>query len=312
MSDDLMDGKSNNMSANLGPQLKAAREALGWSVEHAAEQLKWAPRQISALEADDYQILHDIATVRGFVRAYAKLLRLDPAPLMAVLEKQNVLTNEIFPVRRELATPFAKVRLPSMHKRGLSANTWGLMAAIILVIGVVVAGQMGYLKPLSPDLLKPPPALASAPTPAAPSSESINTPINTPITAPTSASAPMIASSQVSGSTGNPALAAQPPAVVPTAVPTAVPTVVPTPPAPVASENVLVLKVLKDSWVQVKTINGNVMLSRLLKEGETETVPMSNPVQVVIGNAAGIEATLRGAPLPLKSGAGNIARLTLQ
>ena len=72
------------------------------------------------------------------------------------------------------------------------------------------------------------------------------------------------------------------------------------------------LKVLKDSWVQVKTINGNVMLSRLLKEGETETVPMSNPVQVVIGNAAGIEATLRGAPLPLKSGAGNIARLTLQ
>jgi cytoskeleton protein RodZ len=73
-----------------------------------------------------------------------------------------------------------------------------------------------------------------------------------------------------------------------------------------------VLKVLKDSWVQVKTINGNVMLSRLLKEGETETVPMSNPVQVVIGNAAGIEATLRGTPLPLKSGAGNIARLTLQ
>jgi cytoskeleton protein RodZ len=308
MNDSVIDAKLNTVSTKLGPQLKVAREAFGWSVEHAAEQLKWAPRQLSALEADDYQILRDIATVRGFVRAYAKLLKLDPAPLIATLEKQNVLTNDVFPVRRELATPFAKVRLPSMHKRGLSANTWGLIAAIILVIGVVVAGQMGYLKPLPPDLLKQPPTLASAPAPtatpapASPSSSSaITTSIPASIPAPTPvsipASSPTIVSSQVPRPTENAALAAKPPSPAP---------------APVSAENVLVLKVLKDSWVQVKTVSGNVMLSRLLKAGETETVPMSNPVQVVIGNAAGIEATLRGTPLTLKSGAGNIARLTLQ
>ena len=64
---------------SVGTRLSAEREALGWSVEQVASQLNLAPRQIQALEQDNYAALPGIASVRGFIRAYAKLLKIDPA-----------------------------------------------------------------------------------------------------------------------------------------------------------------------------------------------------------------------------------------
>jgi cytoskeleton protein RodZ len=61
----------------------AQREAMGWTVEQVADQLKLAVRQVVALEAGDYASLPGPAVVRGFVRAYAKVVKLDAAPLVA-------------------------------------------------------------------------------------------------------------------------------------------------------------------------------------------------------------------------------------
>ena len=72
--------------ASAGAQLKAQREALGWPVEQVADQLKLAPRQVVALEEGDVAALPNLAVVRGFVRAYAKVVRLDAAPLVAMIE----------------------------------------------------------------------------------------------------------------------------------------------------------------------------------------------------------------------------------
>ena len=60
-----------------GQALAAQREAMGWSVEQVADQLKLAVRQVIALEAGDYAALPSPAVTRGFVRAYAKLVKLD-------------------------------------------------------------------------------------------------------------------------------------------------------------------------------------------------------------------------------------------
>ena len=54
-----------------GKTLQSQREAMGWSVEQVADQLKLAPRQVVALEAGDYASLPSPAVTRGFVRAYA-------------------------------------------------------------------------------------------------------------------------------------------------------------------------------------------------------------------------------------------------
>ena len=60
-----------------GQVLAAQREAMGWSVEQVADQLKLAVRQVIALEAGDYASLPSPAVTRGFVRAYAKLVKLE-------------------------------------------------------------------------------------------------------------------------------------------------------------------------------------------------------------------------------------------
>lgn len=73
-----------------GRALREAREARRLTVYEVAQSLKFSPRQIEALEADDYAALPPGATFqRGFVRGYAKLLKLDPAPLLAMLDART-------------------------------------------------------------------------------------------------------------------------------------------------------------------------------------------------------------------------------
>jgi cytoskeleton protein RodZ len=69
-----------------GACLAQARVAHGLSVEGVAQQLKFSPRQIEALEADRYHELAGIAVVRGMVRGYARLVHLDAEPLLAALK----------------------------------------------------------------------------------------------------------------------------------------------------------------------------------------------------------------------------------
>jgi len=70
---------------SVGHLLREGRERMGWSVEDVVSQIKLAPRQIEALEADDFQSLPETAFVRGFVRSYAKVLKLDERPLLDAL-----------------------------------------------------------------------------------------------------------------------------------------------------------------------------------------------------------------------------------
>ena len=62
---------------SAGAELRAAREAAGLTIDAVAQQLKLAPRQVQALEDDDFAQLPGRTFVRGFLRNYARLLHLD-------------------------------------------------------------------------------------------------------------------------------------------------------------------------------------------------------------------------------------------
>ena len=64
-----------------GRVLAAARQARGMTVTEVALRLKFAPRQIEALEADRYEQLPPPTIARGMIRGYAKLLAIAPEPL---------------------------------------------------------------------------------------------------------------------------------------------------------------------------------------------------------------------------------------
>ena len=74
--------------ASPGSLLREARLASGLSIAEVTQSIKFAERQIEAVESDDFDKLPGSTFVRGIIRSYAKLLRLDPEPLLLMLGEQ--------------------------------------------------------------------------------------------------------------------------------------------------------------------------------------------------------------------------------
>lgn len=74
------------VSPSLGTQLRHARETHGYSVADVVQVIRFSAHQIEAIERDDYACLPGATSARGLVRNYAKFLKLDPQPLLALLE----------------------------------------------------------------------------------------------------------------------------------------------------------------------------------------------------------------------------------
>lgn len=65
--------------------LRRRRLETGLSLDDVAQHLKFAPRQIEALEAGDFAHLPAGTFARGMLRGYARLLKLDAASMLAAL-----------------------------------------------------------------------------------------------------------------------------------------------------------------------------------------------------------------------------------
>ena len=309
--------------ALAGAQLKAQREALGWPVEQVADQLKLAPRQVIALEEGDMAALPNLAVVRGFVRAYAKVVKLDAAPLVAMIEVHPAPAQDpAAPVRREISATFSESRFPSMTQRSSNQSTLWIAGAVAVVVAAAFgAYKLGYVPasllsshaeketahaevgPVETTLIKPGQDLTPVQSPSVPL---ISVPPPPGSDTQTGAPAANVASAPA---------AAVPPAVVPapaTATPAAV-----TPPAaaaaPAVGANALVLKVEQDSWVEIRRPGATPLISRMVKAGSTETFDITGPATLVVGKPGVVQATLRGTKLDLPTvQGGTISRVSIK
>jgi cytoskeleton protein RodZ len=127
------DGQDNRSSAvtraTLGVMLREARERLGFSVADVAAQIKFAPRQIEALEADDFKHLPEAAFLRGFVRSYAKILHLDTQALLALMPHTKADATELMPAPVNVPFPVAN----SPQKQNLILLGSALFLAVVAV-----------------------------------------------------------------------------------------------------------------------------------------------------------------------------------
>ncbi len=80
------EGVAATEPATPGVMLRRAREARGLSIADVVQVIRFSTHQIEALERDDYASLPGATSVRGLVRNYARLLKLDAAPLLAQLD----------------------------------------------------------------------------------------------------------------------------------------------------------------------------------------------------------------------------------
>ena len=320
-----------------GATLAAQREAMGWSVEQVAEQLKLAVRQVVAIEAGDYASLPSPAVTRGFVRAYAKILKLDAAPLVAMIKMDEPAPVESGPAaRRERPTSFSHSRFPTHGKRsslplgwiagavvvvaaGAAAWNFGLISlpggdapangeAIVTVpadnAGAGAAGNDATLNPSVPLISVPAPGDANggaAPAAGAPATPAAGTPTG---------QGPAAAAPGANPQAAAPSGAA--PGTAPGSAPTTAATATAAP-AAAAGANTLVLNVREDSWIEVRPQGGKALISRLVKAGSTETVEVPGAATLVVGNPKGVSATLRGAAVELPQLPGRtISRVTLK
>jgi len=299
-----------------GKTLQAQREAMGWSVEQVADQLKLAPRQVVALEAGDYAALPSPAVTRGFVRAYAKLLRIDAAPLVAKIEmnmppEAQAGATASIPRREQRPASFSQSRFPIGGKR--NKVPVGLIAGAVAVIAAgaalwhfgLIPGSRPQSEPDNGAVIETPVApstTGAAPAPAT-TPESLQNPsvplISVPAPAATPGAAP--AATPPAGAATTPA--ATTPAV-PAATTQAAPVVaVPAAAAAAAGGNALVLNVREDAWIGV-VVGGKRVLWREVKAGSLETIDVTGPGMLTVGNPGAVTATLRGAAVNLEQAPG--------
>jgi len=306
-------GVAGMIDSNAAPGkiLAAQREAMGWTVEQVADQLKLAVRQVVAIEAGDSAALPGPAVVRGFVRAYAKIVRLDPIPLVAKISLDAPGPSDATHthLRHNKPSSFSEVRFPSHGKR--AALPIVPILAVVVVVGALAAawhyGLMAKLTNRGESAVAA--STVAAPISAAPATSTplvTNTPstVAAPLTSLQNPSVPLISVPPPSAVTpGSPSAG-----VAPTAAPAAAAATA----TAAAGANALVVTVRDDSWIEIRRSKGAPLISRVVKAGSTESFEISEPVTLVVGRPGGVTATLRGAAVDLPVAGSAAARVSLK
>ena len=96
------------MSEKIGQHLRETRLGLEISLEQAAEETRIRLHYLVALENGDFEQLPSKAHERGFLRAYAEYLSLDPTSLLTNLDQHEELISEHAIPAQEEAVPKEK------------------------------------------------------------------------------------------------------------------------------------------------------------------------------------------------------------
>jgi cytoskeleton protein RodZ len=279
---------------SVGEQLRLAREARGLEVADIAQTLKLGPRQVEALEGGNWKGLPGNTFIRGFVRNYARLIQIDPAPLMAQLD--DVLEKPVNSLGVSEMTPAA------MPHSGSAGSQRSKLFVLIGAGSVVLAalayflmpGDLSSLRESTQSLLdslarKEPEVSTSAPVvtaaePVFPPGATPQQVMNPQVLAPAEIQAPSSANPEVREAGAAPANAPQ-------------------------------MRFLfeKDSWLEVRDRDNKVVFSQKLTAGTEQALSGQGPLSITIGYAPGVRVFWHGQAVDLAPHMrGDVARLVLE
>lgn len=130
-----MDEVHNETDEKPGMQLARIREKKGYSQEYIAIKLHLRVRIIELLEADDYESMPEPVFIKGYLRAYAKLLGLSPEPLLAIF-------NNNFSSERKLEKALWQQSKRESNKGERTAR-W---LTVVVAIGAIIAVSIWWQK----------------------------------------------------------------------------------------------------------------------------------------------------------------------
>lgn len=289
-----------------GSRLKAERESRGLSMSEVAHALKFGIRQIEALESDHYDSLQGTTFLRGFIRSYARYLKLDDAPLLALLDVSAPRTQAeiVVPANMGEATtqPF------------IERNQKWLMLSMALVVVLAVGAYWFTLNGKHGEETEnavPAASAEKAPEEKAPETANVAQP---PVLAPTPVAVvqpePVAAPAATAPLAAAPVLAPPPATVQPApATPAPVPAVAV---GPRPGEKQINLDFDGRSWVEIKDANQRIVFTGEYGTGTHQVVTGKPPFQLWIGKSSVVRIHYNDQKVNLQPHARDeVARLTL-
>lgn len=257
-----------------GARLRQAREAAGLTLESVGQQLRMPVQVVRSLEEEQWQRLGAPVFVRGQLRSYARLLKVDINDLLEQAHIGPVVPPQLV---SHTHTPRARRIAESLGRRALyvgitavlavpvwfatrghfdgTANTPNTASLDVIPAAVPVAG--GDTPPAAPA-----PVSSEPPKPAAPYLASL-----TPVPRPASTAAPAGA---------------------------------------------LTLQFKGDSWVDIAAPDGTTVEKALVTSGETRSFTPGQVARMVLGNASAVEVQQGGTIVDLSPyQRANVARFTV-
>ncbi|HSC95127.1 MAG TPA: helix-turn-helix domain-containing protein [Burkholderiales bacterium] len=267
-------------------RLREARQAQNLTTADVARRLKLSVWQVEALESGQYQQLPGPIFVRGFIRNYARLLKLDADELVHAVSgflPQSTPGPET-PPSRDIPFPAA------------ATGRWRPYAvAAAVVVAVLAAYEFYFNGPRTTVATQSGPPAASSVTPA-------SKPAAPAQKAPAEPSKPR---ATVTAAPAQAAAAAPAPAAASAQQPRE------RIPHPDDREVRFVFN--DESWVEVRDRNDQTIFAQLNRAGTTRRVIGLPPLHIVVGNSQGVRMTYGGREIDLARHTKiDVARLTLE
>jgi cytoskeleton protein RodZ len=302
-------GYDTHLRSRCGGALRTARENIGLSIQDIAGRLRLSPKQIEAIETDNFAALPEPTIVRGFIRNYAKQLKINSDPL---LDAYNVIVPSANP-HELIVKPSANMKMTSYKRPNTGRN---------LLLGLLVLAGLGSWLFYQSYVEKPSPTVPSAstqsmeslPEVALPAAERVpDAPVATELSLlPVDA---MMNSPTVEGAVANSADVSvnnvqpsnAPPANI--TAPATVPTVVPLPNGMAKLE----FGATQETWVNVIDASGRKVYSKTIFAGSRESIDVTPPVNITVGNAGATSLSMNGKSIELAPHSrNNVAHIKLE
>ena len=304
MSDDMM--TEEPVAFSFGKRLSTARSALNLSREEVSKSLHLGVDIITALENEDHQRLAAPIFVTGYIRNYAKLLKIPVEPLLDAYNKVQV----------EKPTIVAN----AIPKPSRSYNSLIIKIVTLLIIVGLVAGLVSWFQEQNYE----PSTWFSSPN----ETENIQPAVVLPeLDEPDELPSTSELNTEDTEAESTPEIGLD--AVTDLEIVTDPESAIELEPAPVLEEannpdketaeapvsvnkNEIIIDLTKDSWANIKDSTGKRLIYGLLKAEKQHRLVGEPPFKVVLGNAAGAKIEYNGELIDIKQHTqGNIARFQI-
>ncbi|MCZ6762969.1 MAG: DUF4115 domain-containing protein [Gammaproteobacteria bacterium] len=274
--------ESHETRAGPGQQLRQAREAQGLAIAQVAAELHLGENQIDALESERFELIGAPVFVRGHLRNYASLLKLDSEQLLGHMQP---LGTDPSPAAFSTEVEMAMQRDRRVRRIKLAAG-FVIAVVVLLYVGLWIVERVNDL--YGAELAGPPPIIV----PQAAGGEAAGD-VDTPGSAVQSIELPAAAAD---AEAVEEPLAAEPPVQV----------------AP--STKRLTVRFNRASWIEAYDARGRRLIYEMGAAGSERTLTGVPPVEIFLGFADGVEILVDGEPFALQNARrrGNTAQITIE